>query len=89
MGVHIREIYAGRWRLRIRYRNIRVTKAVGPKERAIELKKKLTTALELYGLDEFRVLEEEKEPTVEFSPNRINNLQPHMPFCLEISGNFP
>jgi integrase len=60
MGVHIREIYPGKWYLRITYKNIRRTKAAGSKERAIDLKKKLTTALELYGLDAFKVIEEEK-----------------------------
>ena len=60
MGVHIREIYPGKWYLRITYKNIRKTKAAGSKERAIDLKKKLTTALELYGLDAFKVIEEEK-----------------------------
>ena len=47
MGVHIREIYPGRWYLRITYKNIRKTKAAGSKERAIDLKKKLTTALDM------------------------------------------
>ena len=42
MGVHIREIYPGKWYLRITYKNIRKTKAAGSKERAIDLKKKLT-----------------------------------------------
>lgn len=50
MGVHIREIYTGKWYLRITYKGIRMTKAVGSKDRAVELKKKLTTALELYGV---------------------------------------
>ena len=60
MSVHVREIYPGKWYLRITYRGIRMTKAVGSKERAFELKKKLTTALELYGLDALRVLEEDQ-----------------------------
>ena len=60
MGVHIREIYPGRWYFRITYKKIRKTKAAGSKERAVDLKKKLTTALELYGLDAFKVIEEEK-----------------------------
>jgi hypothetical protein len=47
MGVHIREIYPGKWYLRITYKNIRKTKAAGSKERAIDLKKKLTTALDM------------------------------------------
>ena len=61
MSVHIREIYPGKYYLRITYQNIRKTKAVGSKERAIQLKKKLETALELYGLDALRVIEADKE----------------------------
>lgn len=61
MSVHVREIYPGKWYLRITYQNIRKTKAVASKERAIELKKKLTMALDIYGLDALRVIEEEKE----------------------------
>jgi integrase len=66
MTVHVREIYPGKWYLRITYQNIRKTKACGSKESAIKLKKKLETALELYGLDALRVIEEakEKEQTV-------------------------
>jgi integrase len=64
MSVHVRQIYGGKWYLRITYKNIRKTKAVGSRERALELKKKLTTALELYGLDALKVLEEEKEQAV-------------------------
>ncbi len=47
MGVKVREIYPGCWYLRITYQNIRKTKAVGSKERALELARKLTTALGL------------------------------------------
>jgi integrase len=61
MSVHIREIYPGKWYLRISYKRIRKTKACGSKESAISLKKKLDTALELYGLDALRVIEEAKE----------------------------
>jgi integrase len=64
MGVHIREIYPGKWYLRITYRNIRMTKATGSKERAIELKKKLTSALELYGLDALSILEGDHESEI-------------------------
>jgi integrase len=58
MSIHIREIYPGKWYLRITYQNIRKTKAVASREKAFELKKKLDMALELYGLDAFRVVEE-------------------------------
>jgi hypothetical protein len=61
MTVHVREIYPGKWYLRIAYQNIRKTKACGSKESALRLKKKLDTALELYGLDAMRVIEEAKE----------------------------
>jgi integrase len=61
MGVQVREIYRGKWYLRITYRNIRKTKAAGSKERAYELARRLTTALELYGLDALKVLEEDHE----------------------------
>lgn len=61
MTVHVREIYPGKWYLRITYQNIRKTKACGSKESAMRLKKKLDTALELYGLDALRVIEEQKE----------------------------
>jgi len=61
MGVQVRQIYDGSWYLRITFRGIRKTKAVGSKERAFELARKLTTALELYGLDALKVLEEDHE----------------------------
>jgi integrase len=61
MGVQVREIYPGSWYLRITYRNIRKTKAAGSKEQACELARRLTTALELYGLDALKVLDEDHE----------------------------
>ena len=61
MSVHIREIYPGKWYLRISHQRIRKTKACGLKDSAVRLKKKLDTALELYGLDALRVIEEQKE----------------------------
>jgi hypothetical protein len=64
MGVQVREIYSGSWYLRITYRGIRKTKAVGSKERATELARKLKTALELYGLDALKVLEEDHEEEI-------------------------
>jgi len=71
MGVQVREIYPGSWYLRITYRGTRVTKAVGSKDRAMELKKKLTTALELYGSDAFRIVDEENRETVRRSEPAI------------------
>jgi integrase len=64
MGVKVRQIYPGCWYLRITYRNIRKTKAVGSKQKAVELARKLTTALELYGLDALKVLEEDHEKEI-------------------------
>jgi len=64
MGVQVRQIYKGKWYLRITYRGIRKTKAVGSKERATELARKLNTALDLYGLDALRVIEEDHEAKV-------------------------
>jgi integrase len=61
MSVHVREIYPGKWYLRITYQNIRKTRACSSKERAIELKQKLMLALEIYGWDALRVIEETKE----------------------------
>jgi len=65
MSVKIREIYPGKWYLRIRNRNIRKTKAPGSKQRAAELARKLTTALDLYGLDALKILEEDREREIE------------------------
>ncbi len=64
MGVQVRQIYEGSWYLRITYQGIRKTKAVGSKVRATELARKLKTALELYGLDALKVLEENHEKEV-------------------------
>jgi hypothetical protein len=64
MGVQVRQIYPGKWYLRITYLGIRKTKAVGSKQRATELARKLNTALELYGLDELKVIEEDHESEI-------------------------
>ena len=64
MAVKVREIYPGSWYLRISYRNIRKTKVVGSKDRALELARRLTTALELYGLDALKALEEDHERAI-------------------------
>jgi integrase len=64
MGVQVRQIYEGSWYLRITFQGIRKTKAVGSKERAFEVARKLTTALELYGLDALKVLEEDHESRI-------------------------
>jgi len=64
MGVKVREIYPGKWYLRITYRNIRKTVAAGSKERAVELKRKLESALELFGLAALDVLEQDHESNI-------------------------
>jgi integrase len=64
MGVQVRQIYPGSWYLRITYQGIRKTKAVGSKQRATELARKLNTALELYGLDALKVIEEDHESEI-------------------------
>ncbi len=64
MAVKVREIYPGKWYLRITYRNIRKTVAVGSKERATELARKLTTALDLYGFDALRIVEDDHESNI-------------------------
>jgi integrase len=61
MSVYVREIYPGKWYLRITYQNIRKTKACSSKQDATKLKRKLDMALELYGLDALKVIEEAKE----------------------------
>jgi integrase len=67
MSVHIREIYPGKWYLRISYNYIRKTKACASKENAIQLKKKLETALELYGMDALKILEADRESEIKRS----------------------
>jgi integrase len=64
MSVHVREIYPGKWYLRISYQYIRKTKACASKEKAIELKRKLTTALELYGMDALKIIEADHESEI-------------------------
>jgi integrase len=64
MSVHIREIYPGKWYLRISYKYIRKTKACSSKEKAIQLKKKLEMALELYGMDALKILEADHESEI-------------------------
>jgi integrase len=75
MSVKVREIYPGSWYLRISYQNIRKTKKVGTKERAVELQKKLTTALELYGLDALKVIEENHEREIRKATNPLPKIE--------------
>ena len=64
MSVKVREIYPGSWYPRISYQSIRKTKRIGTKERAVELQRKLTTALELYGIDALKIIEENHEKEI-------------------------
>ena len=64
MSVHIREIYPGKWYLRISHQYIRKTKACSSKEKAIQLKKKLEMALELYGMDALKIIEADHESEI-------------------------
>lgn len=51
MGVKVVEMYPGKWYVRVVYNHFRKTKQIGSKERALEVSRKLTTTLELYGFD--------------------------------------
>jgi hypothetical protein len=51
MGVKVVEMCPGKWYVRVVYNHFRKTKQIGSKERALEVSRKLTTALELYGFD--------------------------------------
>ena len=57
MGVKVVQMYPGRWYVRVVYNHFRKTKHIGSKERAHEVGRRLTTALELYGSDALRMFE--------------------------------
>ena len=57
MGVKVVEMYPGRWYVRVVYNRFRKTKHIGSRERALEVGRKLTTALELYGFDALKMFE--------------------------------
>ena len=58
MGVKVFEEYAGRWYIRVVHQGYRKTKCIGSKESALEVSRKLTTALELYGFDALKMFED-------------------------------
>ncbi|MEJ2109068.1 MAG: site-specific integrase [Acidobacteriota bacterium] len=58
MGVKVIEIYPGKWYVRVVHNHFRKTKHIGSKERAMEVGRKLTTALELYGFDALNMFED-------------------------------
>ena len=63
MGVKVFEEYAGRWYIRVVYQGYRKTKCIGSRERAMEVSRKLTTALELYGFDALKIFDQDaREP---------------------------
>jgi integrase len=63
MGIKVFEEYAGRWYIRVVFQGYRKTKCIGSKERALEVRRKLTTALELYGFDALKMFDQDaKEP---------------------------
>jgi integrase len=64
MGVKVVEMYPGKWYVRVVYNHFRKTKQIGSKERALEVSRKLTTALELYGFDALKMFEDSAEPAV-------------------------
>ena len=64
MGVKVVEMYPGKWYVRVVYNHFRKTKQIGSKERALEISRKLTTALELYGFDALKMFEDSAEPAV-------------------------
>lgn len=68
MSVKVVEMYPGSWYIRVVYKHFRKTKQIGSKERAVEVGRKLTTALELYGFDALRMFENTEEPPVRPAP---------------------
>jgi integrase len=65
MGVKVVEMYPDKWYVRVVYNHFRKTKHIGSKERALEVSRKLTTALELYGFDALKMFEDSTtEPAV-------------------------
>jgi integrase len=65
MSVKVVEIYPGSWYVRVAYKHFRKTKHIGSKERATEVSRKLTTALELYGFDALKMFDQDaREPAI-------------------------
>ncbi len=68
MSVKVVEMYPGSWYIRVVYKHFRKTNQIGSKERAVEVSRKLTTALELYGFDALKMFEDRSEPPVKPAP---------------------
>jgi integrase len=68
MSVKVVEMYPGSWYIRVVYKHFRKTKQIGSKERAVEVSRKLATALELYGFDALKMFEDSSEPPVKPAP---------------------
>jgi integrase len=68
MSVKVIEIYPGKWYVRVVYKHFRKTKRIGSRERAMEVGRKLTTALELYGFDAWKMFKDGAEPAVKSGP---------------------
>jgi hypothetical protein len=68
MSIKVVEIYSGNRYVRVACKHFRKTKNVGSKERAMEVSRKLTTALEIYGFDALKMVENGSEPAVKPVP---------------------
>ena len=68
MSVKVIELYPGSWYIRVVYKHFRKTKQIGSKERAVEVGRKLATALELYGFDALKMFEDGTEPPARPAP---------------------
>ena len=77
MGVKVVEMYPGRWYVRVVYNRFRKTKHIGSKERAMEVGRKLTTALELYGLDAWKMFQDGGDLPVKSKPVLPNIAEYH------------
>jgi integrase len=68
MSVKVVEMYPDSWYIRVVYKHFRKTKCIGSKERALEIGRKLTTALELYGFDALKMFGNDGEPAAKPAP---------------------
>jgi len=68
MRIKVFEEYEGRWYIRVVFNGYRKTNCIGSKERALEVPRKLTTALELYGFDALKMFDQD---ATEPAPNSV------------------
>jgi hypothetical protein len=68
MSIKVAEIYSGSWCVRVVCKHFRKTKNIGSKEQAMEVSRKLTTALDIYGFDALKMVENGSEPAVKPVP---------------------